>query len=136
MLLTREGLPEGYVPRMAVDRQGRVHVFWTSWLGPAEEKPNPEAVDAIIYRRLEGDEWTDPVDVLTTPWSGPLGIGSVAIDDRDVLNLLWYDQGTSRDLYLSQAHTSEAERANNWSTAIIDVPQKAVTGPDRHERGW
>jgi hypothetical protein len=107
-----------------------VHVLWTSWLGKREEKPYPEAVDAIVYRCLEDDGWTEAVDVLTTAQMGPLGIGSVAVDDRDVLNLLWYDQGLSRDLYLSQAHTSEAERGNNWTTTTIDVPQKAVTGPD------
>jgi hypothetical protein len=130
VLLTREGLPEGRVPRIAVDRQGRVHVFWMSWLGPTEDKPHPEAVDGIVYRRLEGGEWTEAIDVLATPQVGPLGIGSVAIDDRDIVNLLWFDQGVSRDLYFSQAHTSLADKASNWSTTVIENPQFAMSDPD------
>ena len=120
----------GGLPRIAVDRQGRAHLFWTSWLGFPEDKPYTDAANAIFYRRLDAGGWTEANDVLVTGDAGPLIIGSVAVDERDHLNLLWFDQGSTRNLFLSQAHTSAAADARNWTTQVLEQPALAMNSPD------
>jgi hypothetical protein len=61
---------------------------------------------------------------------GGLIIGSVVVDDRDYLNVLWFDQGLTRNLFLSQAHTSFAENAQAWKTQVLERPALAMSGPD------
>jgi hypothetical protein len=79
---------------------------------------------------MENAEWTAPNDVLVPPQPGPILLGSAAVDDRDQLNLIWADQGNTRDLFLSQAHTSAAADPRNWRTQILERPAVAMSGPD------
>ncbi len=127
--LIEVGEPEGHTPQIVADRQGRVHVFWASWVGAQEDLPFPEALNTIYYRRLENNAWTATNDILVTPENGALSLSSVAIDDQDYLNVLWVDLGRTRSLYYSRAHTSLADMPQYWDTKLLDVPQMATIAP-------
>ena len=60
----------------------------------------------------------------------PLMIGSVVVDDQDCLNVLWFEQGSMRNLFLSQAHTGAGTDAQNWTTRVLERPALAMNGPD------
>jgi hypothetical protein len=128
--LIQDGEPGGDLPRIAVDRQGRVHFLWVSILPPIGGAPVSDEVHAVVYRRLDGDEWTPSNDVLLSPGGGGLILGSVAVDDRDYLNVLWFDQGATRELFLSQAHSSLADDTQHWATVLLESPALAMNGPD------
>jgi hypothetical protein len=124
--LIEENEPVGYVPQLAVDRQGRVHVFWIAWTGSGPIPPG-EVGDTILYRRLENGIWTKTKDILVAPEGHKLIIIWVEVDDRDYLNLLWFDID-NQELLLSQAHTSVADRVRNWTTQVLSK-SKALDNP-------
>lgn len=121
--------PDGHLPQIAVDQQGHVHVFWASWLGPDQDKPFSEAVNTIVYRRLDQEGWSPANDIVVAPGNGALLIGNVIVDDQGYLNLTWIDQGRSRSVFLSRAHVSLADKAPAWSTISLDSPQIAASFP-------
>lgn len=121
--------PDGYLPQLAVDQQGDVHVVWAAWLGNEQDKPFPEALNTFMYRRLSQNNWTPTNDILVAPGSGAFVPGSLVADDQGFLNLTWVDLGRTRSVFLSRAHVSLADVAPAWTTSTVDVPQIAASYP-------
>ncbi len=121
---------DGQLPRLVTDRAGRVHALWRSRVDENLNSPASGGEYVIMYRRQENGVWTSAIDILTLPGLERMNLGSVAIDDRDHINLLWFSQGSSRDLFLSRAHSSMAENPRAWTTTLVESPRNAMSDPD------
>lgn len=72
---------------VAADRKGVIHIVYSE-----RRTDTNEAWSQLVYQRLDGDEWSDPVPVAPHPDAGHQMLPSLAIGSDDDLHLIWRDQ--------------------------------------------
>lgn len=102
-------------PQVVVDRQGQLHVVWQSGT-------------SIFYCYMYEGKWSEKTDVIATPEEEGFILWAVEIDKQDRLNILWADQGRTRDVLLSRAYVSVADQPRSWETQSLYSPQTAIHG--------
>ena len=71
----------------AIDSKGALHLVYSERRTDTEE-----AWSQLVYQRLDGDTWTDPVAIAPHPDAGHQMLPSLAIGGDDDLHLIWRDQ--------------------------------------------
>jgi hypothetical protein len=99
---------------LVADRAGGLHMFFS-------HKPDEASGVSIDYTSWNGSEWSQPVDVLVTGMADGAALRGAVIDSRQVVHLLWLDQG--RALMHSSAEVARASSPWAWSS-----PQKVAAG--------
>jgi len=111
-------------PAVVADGYGWVHVFWS-------EDPNgreigrdelPDDPDTIMYRRWDGQNWTEPLDILAVPDESLADFVAATVDDQNQLHLVW--TGLS-NLYYSTAPATEAYSVRAWATPQVIAADSA-----------
>ena len=119
-------------PVLTADAQGDVHLFFA--FGGTSGQP----ARALMYARLHGASWSDPVEVLATPKGGTLNFPAATSDGRGLLHVLWQGGPLNR-IYYSSAAVAEAASPNRWSATRPlseggafggGLGSDIVTGPD------
>lgn len=104
-----------------VDRYGFAHVFWTE-TGFADQR------QIIQYSRFDGETWSTPIDIFATPSGGSIGKLSAAVDQDDILHLVWNGGTRSGPIYYSYAPAYDAATAQNWSNPVrLDIPADGLS---------
>lgn len=106
---------QGYTnsPAIAADMAGNVHVVW----GQVTLTPRlATGADTLVYRRWDGQSWTDPIDVLTSPDEGATEFPELATTPDGMLHAAWSTSGASGKLWYAYAPACCANRATAWST--------------------
>ncbi len=105
-------------PAIIADSHGHVHVFWSGVVdeygvieGGTSGTPN-----TIFYRRWDGDNWTEPVDILAVSDDPFADFVAVTIDRENRLHLSW--TGLTQ-LYYSTALAIDAGSVRAWSRPQI-----------------
>lgn len=113
-------------PTIVADAYGNVHVFWSEDMNGREVQPDElaEPGDTIMYRRWDGQSWTEPLDIIAVPDDVMAEFVSVAIDDSNQLHLVW--TGLTK-LYYSTAPAGDAYSVQAWSTPQVIAPDSART---------
>lgn len=108
-------------PKAVVDMAGGVHLFWAENNG--EDQSNRGAPDAIFYSWWDGENWSEPVDVVAGEEIGQVSVSPlcVLVDREGFLHLFWSKRSAvySSGLYWSIAHIAFAEGASAWSTQLL-----------------
>jgi hypothetical protein len=95
------------------DSVGNVYVVW---FGNSEGK-GQDQVNTVYYRHWDGTQWSPSIDILAGAPGGPwLRVDRLVLDAYGRLLLLWHQD---RNLVLSVADPSEAERASNWRSVPL-----------------
>jgi hypothetical protein len=99
---------------MTSDQYGYVHVFWT--------ETSASSNTVIMYSRFDGENWTDPVDILgVEPGGYTIGDVSPDVDASGILHLVW-TEGNTGPVYYSHAPAANAVSARHWSPPVrIDI---------------
>ena len=97
-------------PTLLADRNGHVHAFW-SQIGE-----NGEDDSSIYYARFDGEDWSRPVLILTSP-SGDTGQLSAAIGKDGRLFVAW--TGGEGDILFSQADVDQALIPSDWASPLL-----------------
>lgn len=113
-------------PILIADQNRTVHAFSSQWI--TEE--NGVSYRGIIYNQWTLDTgWTQPVDILLSPIK-EARLTDVILDDQDVFHLVfWGGDGTSADIYYSEASAVNANDASAWSYPTI-IGENAVEPAD------
>jgi hypothetical protein len=105
-----------WFPDLAVDREGRVHVVWCETAREAEDEPLLE--ESVYYAAWAGAQWSPANDLV--PPDRDITRNAIAVDDRDVLHLLFNHAAGPADslagLYYKQAAADEAFSAAAWTS--------------------
>jgi len=122
-----------YNPTLAVDKSGQVHVFWSQDMGTA-----PGHSDSIFYSRFEGDDWTQPLDVLVSnvgmDWAE---FPDAAVSSDGTLHLVWNSGGQDAHVMYANGPACCAENVTMWSKPvslnlpILDDPNIVVDSNDQ-----
>lgn len=112
-----------YQPDITSDPYGHVHVVWVQ----SNDKQSGCNYDAVMYSDFTGDHWTNPVDIMVSPYS-PYCAGEPAItysskDNR--LYIIWTDYR----LYFSSADANQANSVKAWTPPVV-VDDLAARRPD------
>jgi len=105
-------------PAIVTDSYGYVHVFWSEDLDgrviDADELPDPG--NTIMYRRWDGQSWTEPLSILAVSDDSLADYVAAAIDSENRIHLVW--TGLARTYY-SNALAVEADSVRAWSTPYV-----------------
>ncbi len=109
-----------FLPRIAVDAEGRPHVVW-----------NHHAIfpdGAIYYATLTDSGWTEPLNL--TPWNSTRYAPDIAIDGNGLIHVIWTDyifgNGEIVHSYFNGQEWSPIENVSNdsldsgWSRILVD----------------
>ena len=104
-------------PAIVADPYGYVHVFWSEDLGgePLPKGETPGTGNAIMYRRLGPDGWTEPVDIFYGGEWSRLGQPAAVVDRQGYLNLVW---AAVDGLYYSYAPCWLADQPLAWAEPV------------------
>ena len=83
-----------------------------------------EHTNTIMYRRWDGQKWTDPLDILAVPDDSLAEYVSATIDSRNQLHLVW--TGLTQ-IYYSTAPAAEAYSPRAWSEPEVISTDSART---------
>lgn len=113
-------------PAIVVDRVGHVHVFWTEAMSGREIKLDelPDPGNTILHRRWDGEQWSNPVDILAVPGDPLADFVSVAVDRANRLHLVWTGLTS---LYYSSALAEEAHSVRAWTMPQVISGESART---------
>jgi hypothetical protein len=107
-----------YWPALVTDN-GHMHLFWSQQISP-----QPASGTSVYYSLWNGANWSQPADILSSP-SGQALAPVVAVE-KDRLLVVWQG-GQSGELYFSQATTSRANLATEWSASQqLPIPVNAM----------
>ncbi|MGH2535764.1 MAG: exo-alpha-sialidase [Candidatus Promineifilaceae bacterium] len=95
--------------KLAADGDGFLHAAWIQAANAGVE------VSAIQYSRWDGGQWLPPAAVLSAPGVNTAVQFDLAVDATGRLSAAWNDARPGR-LFFSQAATSRASSAGDWST--------------------
>lgn len=110
---------------MITDAQNRVHIFWSL----KEQDKGPQAPETIDYARLDGDNWSEPSDVLKTN-AGKADQPALAIDPNSRLFVCWRG-GESGEMLLNWVDAATAYATSRWSDPIIiPSPHPLTSNPN------
>lgn len=120
---------DSYLPDIAVDSQGTIHVVWTKGVGICT------SCFPVFYRRSadDGRTWSYPRQLSLSPayW----GRLQIMIDSQDTIYVVWDDVDERGDL-ISSAYVRSWDRGESWSAPVQFEPPagrstKATMGMDR-----
>ncbi len=102
-------------PILVADAQEQVHVFWTQLINGSSGSgvSNSTIASAIYYSRWNGDRWSLPSAVLTTP-AGDARQPAVTLDAKGHLLTVW--SGGDGEIYFSLADSRQATSSSDWAT--------------------
>lgn len=139
-----------YMPGIAVDSQGIIHVVWCEWV-PVElseeeifrDHRSPYLSD-IFYRRSAdgGTTWSAPLNLSRTPNVGS-GRVQIKIDAQDVIHVTWeegWDRNAQNDVAgaspVCGMYVHSLDGGYTWSTPkVLDMPRTvSVHSPDAYSR--
>lgn len=102
-------------PTLAVDTAGTVHVFWSG--RRIDHKSEPRA---ILYAHYVSGQWTEPVDLMTSPNRSDAQFPRTLVDRAGRLHLFWSGQETGPfgPLYHSWAPVDEAGSLRAWQSPV------------------
>ena len=130
--LSADPLPD-VNPRMWSDRRGRLTVAWQGF----RRRPgaNPSARSHVFLRRLDGDRWTETIQVTDgdrNDWAP-----SPAMDSQDVVWVAYdsYRNG-SYDVFLAQVVGGRVVRSSIPVAATAAFEARATTAVDTEDRVW
>lgn len=107
-------------PEVALGPDGLMHAFWIA----NGRVGGLENATYIYYTRWDGDEWLEAIPLLLL--DGPSDQLSAAIDERDIIHLLWRDRRTNHWLYRRVA-SKDALFPSEWSVVTqLQTPQRLV----------
>lgn len=70
-----------------VDSHGVVHLVYSE-----RDADSTDPWSRLVYQHIDGDGWTDPIEVAPHPDAGHQMLASLAIDAHDNLHVVWRDQ--------------------------------------------
>lgn len=113
-------------PAIVADPQGNVHVFWSEDVnGPTlQQDDNAGPADTIMYKRWDGEQWSEAVEILAVPDDELADYVSIAIDHSGRIHLVW--TGIT-NLYYSTALLSDAASVHAWSKPEVITSESART---------
>lgn len=91
---------------MVVDKYGYVHTFWFEEL--------LTGVNILQYSRFDGENWTEPIDIYFSVPGTSVGDLAPAIDDNDILHLVWRE-GANGPVYYMNAVVYDTLSAQKWT---------------------
>lgn len=109
-------------PYLAADQNGTIHAFHSQPVGE-----NESLVD-IVYSRWNLEQgWTEPVDVLLSPFRGKAEVKGVFLDQTGRLHLIFFGgDDVAAAIYYSWVQAIDAGRAPAWSTPML-IGKTALT---------
>gem|GEM_PF-4048379 len=69
----------------------------------------------IWYSQATDESWTQPIEILANPRSGPAAGLDVAVDASGMFHAIWRGGSTGSPLYYSSADVRQAGNAQSWS---------------------
>jgi hypothetical protein len=108
-------------PSIAADAYGNVHVFWSEDTLGRRCNGTPVAGGSIYYSRRSGDEWSFPVDIISTSLTA--SSPSAVVDSTGRLHLVWVQVD---GIYYSSAQSWQATTAKAWAAPSQIVPARFV----------
>jgi hypothetical protein len=108
-------------PAVAADDYGNVHVFWSEDTAGKRCSDAPVAGGSIYYSRRSGEEWSFPVDIITTTLTA-FSPAAVA-DHTGRLHLVWVQ---TDGIFYSYAQAWAAATARAWTPPVRIVPSRFV----------
>ncbi len=114
-------------PAIVADAYGYVHVFWCEDVNGREVAPDEvgDPPNTILYRRWDGQAWTEPVDILAVPGDALADYVAATVDNENRLHLVWTGLV---NLYHSSAPANLAGSARAWSTPEVIATDSARSG--------
>lgn len=91
---------------LVADPVGHLHLFFVA-------ETMSSGSGSINYMHWDGEEWSEPVDIILTAGGSNPGTLRAAIDGDGTLHLLWV--GPGRNLYYASAPSAAAGSARSWS---------------------
>jgi hypothetical protein len=121
-------------PVVVADSSGVVHVFWTE-----NNHEYGSFNNLIYYTRLEGQAWSQPVDILISPLGleGTADHPTVAIGPDGRFHLAFVS-GFSGQIYYSSAPVDEAGNVRGWQNPLLvsmDATQAAAPNIEIDAKG-
>ncbi len=119
---------------LAADRQGRVHLIWSSGVAEGRDEVLQET-DTIYYSVFEEGHWAEPVDVLTA--SDYAAADSLSITDDGFLFVSWrFREGLKDGVRVSRAPMALAGSPQVWVTAepYVGAAQSSDLSVDQQGR--
>jgi len=112
--VSRDLAPFSAFAHLVADPYGRVHLIWSSGIVEGRNEEQVET-DTIFYTVFDGEQWSQPVDILTA--ADYASAHSLALTADDHLLIAWRARnGGSDDLRLSRAPLDTAGSAQAWET--------------------
>lgn len=109
------------LPAMASDLEGQTHILWS------EAASAEEPAAGLIYARWDGEGWTRPAQVLTSPDGGAGEPALVAVGDR--LHAVW--SSGEGEVFYSHAFIHDAYSPGGWSEPrLLSGEETFASGPD------
>ena len=103
-------------PAIAADSAGAVHAIWSE----REARMKIAAEGAyFMYARFDGENWTRPVDVLTSSADDGVEAPSLAYTPDGFLHAVWSTGTRDSQLLYARAPACCADKARNWSKPIV-----------------
>jgi len=104
---------KSWLPDIAVDSSGQLHVVWTEY---PDNKEAGQWGDAIFYTMWDGVSWSHPSDILVIQ-NGFSHLPAIAVDSRGLLHVTWTD---TVNIYHSQAWVQGSPwSAASWSSPVV-----------------
>ncbi|HJW89799.1 MAG TPA: sialidase family protein, partial [Anaerolineales bacterium] len=99
-------------PTLVVDKEERVHAFWSQHNDPIAGTPGI----FIFYSQLEGGQWSSPEAILSSP-EGKALQPAAAVDMEGRIMVVW-SGSKSGEIFFSQANSTRAAVASAWSKPV------------------
>ena len=103
-------------PAVAADSRGVIHVMWSE-RDPTEQLAAEGSV--LMYARFDGQNWTQPQDVLTSLQLGGTEAVQLAYTPNGLLHAVWGTGGSDSQLMYARAPACCADKATNWSKPVV-----------------
>jgi hypothetical protein len=109
--------PFSVFTHLVSDPYGRLHLVWNSGVAEGRNEQQVET-DTVFYAFHDGEQWSQPVDILTAP--DHASSQSIALTQDDHLLVTWhFRQGQRRGLRVSRAPLAQAGSAHGWGTVDL-----------------
>ncbi len=115
-------------PEVAADHVGNVHVLWSEDVGgePLEDATYAIHGNSLVYRRWDGQRWTDAVDILWVTGDPVADYPAAMVDAQNRLHVVWMGEN---GYYYSSAPAMQAHSPQAWTTPVALAPANLVLYP-------
>jgi hypothetical protein len=113
--MNMSGTPQSSVhPVLVADSYGLVHLFWSEDYGGVELTEGEVAGpgNTIMYRRWDGETWTESIDIIAPVGESTSDHVDAAIGPDGTIHLIWL---SSNRLYYANSPLSTAISPGSWS---------------------